>query len=133
MFCLRTLTNVLWIALLLTALVSCESTKRYFTVSSHPEGAVIFVDSEPRGQTNFECLVIDFKKRRHALVRVEKEGYQADGMVLSAESPRYIAFFLQESPSNKSILQVLNQLHQVLDRLSNKVEALETGDHVEAE
>lgn len=101
------------------ALSGCGPRVRYFRVSSYPEGAVVYVDGEPRGETNFERLGIEFEPEgRLVTLRLEKAGYQSAGAVLGEDSPRHLAFFLQETPRNAEILQVLKSILEALDRLS---------------
>ncbi len=106
-------------SLVLVALYGCGGTVKYFKVTSYPEGAVVYVDGEPRGETDFERLKIEFEPEdRLVTLRLEKEGYQSAGAVLGAGSPEHLAFFLQESPRNAEILQVLKSILETLDRLS---------------
>ena len=112
--------------------MGCESTQRFFRVNSYPEGAVVYVNDEPRGQTNFEKLLVDFKNSAFVTVLVKKDGYQSSGLVLSKTSPERVTFFLEEAPSNESILRELDGLQRALDRLTSKVEMLESsGDDPE--
>ena len=107
----------------------CETAVRYFRITSFPDGARVFVDGELRGETNFEKLGINFEsEERLSTVLVKKDGYQATGTVLSLNSPKEIAFFLQEAPKNHELLAVLKNILQVLDRLStNLSERAEEG------
>ena len=100
----------------------CETTEKYFKITSFPEGATVYVDGEPRGQTNFKRLEVDFEREdKLVTVRLEKDGYQTTGIVLSKRSPQEIAFFLDEAPSNQEILQVLKDILKVLDRISTEI------------
>lgn len=105
--------------------LGCESTMKYFRVSSFPEGATVYVDGEPRGQTNIARLGVDFEtEEKRATIRIVKEGYQTTGTVLSDKSSPEIAFFLAEAPKNQEILQVLKDMLQVLDRMSAELRML---------
>ena len=100
-------------------LAGCETTARHFKVTSFPEGATVYVDGEPRGQTNFNRLEVDFAQEdRLVTLRIEKEGFQPTGTILSKDSPREMAFFLAQAPRNQEILGVLKDILQVLDRIA---------------
>lgn len=101
----------------------CTSHVRYFRVTSFPEGATLYVDGEDRGQTTFGALEIDFRSADSLVtLRLEKPGYHPTGAVLSASSPGDLAFFLQEAPQNREILDVLKGILRALDRLSSERE-----------
>ena len=92
-------------AVLLPALiVSCQSSSKTFTIRTHPEGAVVWVDDEPRGETDFEKLVVSFEKHDSAMIRVEKDGFQPQGLVVDAESPQTLNFVLEIAPNNETVL-----------------------------
>ncbi len=112
-------------ALLVAGLAGCS--RQYFTIDSYPEGAVIFIDDEPRGQTKFEKLGVDFSGKKYVTVRVEKDGFQPGGGVLRKSSPKQMVFFLEESPKNETILEELRDLQRSLDRMAQRVEMLEFG------
>ncbi len=119
----RTVFLCLWIAMLTLATVSgCKTTKKYFAITTFPEGAKIFVDGEPRGYTNVEKLAVDFKVPRPVLLRVEKEGYQSEGSILLKESSTQLAFFLKESPKNEEVIRAINNIRRKIDTLSSRVE-----------
>ena len=111
---------------LASAMTGCESTRKSVMIRTFPEGAVVWVDDEPRGQTNFEKLVVDFKNRESVILRIEKDGYQSEGQVLARNSTvDRLTFFLDKSPENEVILRRLSDLQQALDSLSEKVEVLD--------
>ena len=100
----------------------CSSTTvKYFKVTSFPKNAMIYVDDEKKGPTDFSRLEIKFQEERMVTLRVEKEGYQTTGAVLSLESPQELAFFLQEAPKNKEIIAVLQSIRTVLDQISGQL------------
>ena len=72
----------------------CASKSTYFRVTSYPEGATVYVDGESRGQTHFDRLEVDFGSGdEQVILRVEKQGYQPTGVVLSSTSPREISLW----------------------------------------
>lgn len=105
--------------------LGCETTTRYFKVSSYPEGAMIYVDGEPRGQTNFARLAVDFpEEESRVTIRLGKEGYQTTGAVLSRATSPELAFFLADAPKNQEILDVLRSILQSLDRMAAEMRQL---------
>jgi hypothetical protein len=107
----------------LCAAAGCGSHVRYFRVTSYPEGATVYVDGEDRGQTTFSRLEVDFGSEDQLItLRLEKPGYQPTGTVISRNSPAVLAFFLEEAPQNREILETLKGILKVLDRLSSDFE-----------
>ena len=100
----------------------CGTTEKHFNVTSFPEGATIFVDGEPRGQTNTGKLRVDFGNDEYVAIRLQKDGFQTTGQVLSSKSPSHLAFFLQETPSNQDILNVLRGLQRLVDQMSRRLD-----------
>lgn len=120
---------VLSLAVLSLGPSGCQSHVRYFKVTSYPEGATVYVDGEARGQTTFSRLEIDFgSEEKLVTMRVEKAGYQPTGAVLSSGSPGELAFFLEEAPQNREILEVLRSILKVLDRLSIDLDSRSTEE-----
>lgn len=110
-------------------LPGCFGSKRYFSIRSYPQGAVIYVDDEPRGQTDFQRLAVDFGDRDTVTVRVIKDGYQPEGQVLDSGSPRDLVFFLEEAPRSGRFVEELTAIHRALDRLADRLaERLEGGE-----
>jgi len=97
--------------------VGCSTTEKSFKVTSHPQGATIYVDGDPRGQTNMAMLNISFNVKPRVQIWVEKEGYQTDGKIVDLQSPEDVAFFLKEAPNNKKILETLTNIERHLERL----------------
>jgi hypothetical protein len=56
-------------------------------------------------------------------VRLQKDGFQPTGAVLSVESPDEIAFFLQEAPHHEKVLETLKEIRSVLDQISSQLPA----------
>lgn len=103
--------------------VGCGSHVRYFRVTSYPEGATVYVDGEDRGQTTFSRLEVDFGSTDQLVtIRLEKPGYQPTGTVISRNSPAVLAFFLEQAPQNREILETLKGILKALDRLSSDFE-----------
>ena len=91
----------------------CGAPQRVYSVSSFPPGATVYVDGQPRGQTDMEKLSISFEGKPRRVLRVEKEGYQSTGTVLNPDSPEEDLFFpLQETPDNKKLLDALHALQR---------------------
>jgi hypothetical protein len=109
--------TLLLVAAAASTFVGCASAKRSFRINSFPQGATIFVNDEPRGHTNAEKLVIDFDKVKSAVLRLEREGYQSNGLVLFEDSDQEVTVFLQESPNNEEILKELGELRRQLDQI----------------
>lgn len=102
----------------------CGATGKNFRITSYPTGATIFVDGELRGQTGDEAPVhIKFHPDPLVTIRLQKEGYQPTGAVLSIESPDEIAFFLQEAPHHEKVLETLKDIRSVLDQISGQLPA----------
>ncbi len=117
--------NLFLVSLAATALLSaCSSTKRrLFQVQSFPPGATIFVNGEPRGQTDEQRLLIDFPEEAHLVtLRLEKEGYQPTGVVLNWQSQGQYSFFLQEAPENRRLLESLNSIQRSLAQIAVQLE-----------
>ncbi len=102
----------------------CKATEKSFKITSFPQGARIYVDGDPRGETDMEKLLISFRANPLVTLRLEKEGFQTTGRVLNIESEAEIAFFLQESPNNKEILETLNNIQRLLERFPSEVRNL---------
>ncbi len=78
-------------------LVGACTGQKMFQVTSYPPGANIYVDSSLKGTTDRRVLV-DFNEREYAPVRLELDGYQPVGAVVSLDSPTLLYFVLQKSP-----------------------------------
>lgn len=111
-------------AVLACGLVGCKASgKRYFNVSSVPAGATIYIEGEPRGQTDEQRLELNFPNEEDLVtLKLEKEGYQTTGMVINLYSPGRLVFFLQEAPNNRKLLEVLNNLQRTLGQMSAQAE-----------
>jgi hypothetical protein len=102
----------------------CGTTGKNFKITSYPTGATIFVDGELRGQTGEDAPVfIRFHPDPLVTVRLQKDGFQPTGAVLSVESPDEIAFFLQEAPHHEKVLETLKEIRSVLDQISSQLPA----------
>jgi PEGA domain len=102
----------------------CGTTGKNFKITSYPAGATVFVDGELRGQTGDDASVyIKFHPDPLVTIRLQKEGYQPTGAVLSVESPDEIAFFLQEAPHHEKVLETLKDIRNVLDQISTQLPA----------
>ena len=112
-----------WIPWLLLAGLTggCSTPQKTFKVSSFPEGATIYVDDEPRGQTPDDRLKITFSPRPMKRLRLEKDGYQPVVDVLSFESREELYFALQESPNNQKILKSLNDIQRTMEKFPNQL------------
>ncbi len=95
----------------------CKSHEKIFKITSYPQGAKIYVDAKQRGITDMERLAISFDSKPLATIRLEREGYQSDGINVSMESPEVISFFLQESPNNQQIIKGLEKISDKLELL----------------
>jgi hypothetical protein len=111
--------------LVLACLTSCGTSRKYLRVSSHPDGATIFVNGEPRGQTNVQTLLVDLGDSGTATVRLEKDGFQSAGVAVTDESPDSVAFFLEESPRNDAILKRLSNLERQMDQIVTQIDKAE--------
>ncbi len=107
--------------LLLIAANGCRQTEKMFKVTSFPSGATIHVEGESLGQTDMERLKVSFISKRLVTLRLAKEGFQPTGIVLSAESPEELAFFLQEAPTNQQVIKTLQDIRTSLDRLPGMI------------
>lgn len=107
--------------LLLIVANGCRQTEKVFKVTSFPSPATIYVEGENRGQTDMERLKVSFLSKRLVTLRLAKEGFQPTGIVLSAESPEELAFFLQEAPDNKQVIKTLQDIGNKLDRLPGQL------------
>ena len=115
--CIAGVAAIVWLAA-----SGCATGRRYFRVTSYPQGATVYVDGESRGQTDFDRLEVDFGSGEgQVILRVEKQGYQPAGGVLSSGSPREVAFFLQEVPRNEEILEAMSRILQGIDRISSQL------------
>lgn len=101
----------------------CSSSKRFFNITSYPSGATIFVNGEPRGVTDMPRLAIEFPAEETLVpLRIEKEGFQTAGAVLNRSSGYQLAFFLQEAPNNKKIIELLSNIQRTLGQISAQLE-----------
>jgi hypothetical protein len=82
---------------LLWLFAGCGSGKKTFVVYSWPKGASIYVDEELRGQTN-QSVTVDFGVRSHRTIRVEMEGRQPAGALVTTSSPEALSFVLEFAP-----------------------------------
>lgn len=80
-----------------TLLLGACTSQKLFQVTSYPAGAKIYVDSSEKGTTDRQVL-IDFAEREYAPLRLELQGYQPVGTVVSLDSPTLLYFVLQKSP-----------------------------------
>jgi len=120
---LRLVTCAFTIALFSTG---CGSAGKNFKITSYPSGATIFLDGDRWGLTDAEKVFIDFRSADQLVtLRLQKEGYQPTGAVLSIESPGEMTFFLQEAPNNQKILDVLRSIRDVLDQISSQMQTSE--------
>ncbi len=110
--------------LVLGLAAGCGSSQKIFTITSYPQGATIFVDNQPRGQTDMEKLLVSFAAKPQAIVRLEKEGYQPTGTVLKMESEGVQFFALSESPNNAKTLEALNNIQRDLERFMTQLSEL---------
>ncbi|MEQ8764183.1 MAG: PEGA domain-containing protein [Planctomycetota bacterium] len=90
------LTRWLGLAVLAGVALGCSSAKS-FQITSFPAGAKIYVDSAEKGTTDRQ-VVVDFADREFATVRIEYEGFQPVGQVISLDTPSLLYFVLQKSP-----------------------------------
>jgi hypothetical protein len=110
------------LAAILTA--GCGTTGKNFKITSYPSGATIFLDGDRWGQTDADKVFVDFKSADQLVtLRLQKDGFQPTGAVLTYESPGEMAFFLQEAPNNQKILEVLRSIRDVLDQISTQMSA----------
>ena len=99
----------------------CASHSRIYTVVSYPPGATIFIDQVEKGQTDTERLAVDFGASTYRSLRLEKEGYQPEGMVLhSGIREDRIEFHLKKAPDPESILGRLEEIQIEVRRLSGQ-------------
>lgn len=96
--------------------------QRYFRITSYPQGATVYVNGEPVGTTDVARLRVDFEEDPLVNLRLQKDGYQPTGIVLSPGSPGELAFFLEEAPHNSRILSVLTAIRDKLDEISNQLQ-----------
>ena len=79
--------------------VGCGASKRTFVVYSWPAGATVFLNEEARGQT--KCPVqVDFGETPYATIRVEMNGYQPAGTLVTPTSPEALSFVLEIAPES---------------------------------
>ena len=112
------------IGILLCGMAACAGgcsgpPTKIFRVTSYPPGATIYVDGRPRGQTDMDKLSVEFEKPR-ATIRLEKEGFGATGAVVGLMSPEEQAFFLQEAPANKAIIDLLTRISRTLEDIKDQ-------------
>ena len=118
--------KVLGLAIILSPFLvqgGCKSSEKLFKVTSYPQGAKIFVDGRQAGVTDMEKLSVSFARKPLATIRLEREGYQSDGINVSMESPEVISFFLQESPHNKEIIDGLTKISDKLQQLLEQIKS----------
>ena len=88
----------------------CGNTRKFYRVTSYPEGAVVYVDDKPRGQTDFEKLLVDYQNKSFVTLRLEKDGYQTNGVTLSETSPGEVMFYQDRAPQNDDILRQIGEV-----------------------
>jgi len=100
----------------------CVVNQKQFKITSHPPGATIYVDGEKRGQTNIEKLNIVFPRKQTVTLRLDKNGYQPEGMVLDmTKSPQEFFIVLHESPGNEEIGEGLKRIQSLLEALPGRI------------
>jgi len=100
--------------------LGCAVKEKVFEIRLYPPGAMIYVDDRDQGQTDKKVL-IDFRRKPQATVRVVKDGYQPAGKEVDGEAAEKHTFFLQESPKNKEIIDVLNRIQSTLVQISDQL------------
>ena len=100
----------------------CGAPVKTFTVVSYPPGASIYVDEVQAGQTDRERLQVDFRGRLYRTLRVEKPGYQTEGLIISPHSPPRIDLFLKRAPDPEGILKKLAELEAKLDQAMSLID-----------
>lgn len=102
-----------------------------FSVNSYPPGATIYVDDVERGVTPEERLAVTFGSGGAAEVRVEKQGHQPAGAVLTPTSPAKVSFVLPLAPRDEDVLDKLIELsrkaeetNRVLGQIRKAIEDL---------
>jgi hypothetical protein len=121
-----------WLLFLLVAAVGgfspgCEAPQKTFKIASYPPGATIYIDDEPRGQTDAERLLIKFYPSETVTIRLEKPGFQPTGSVLSRNSSQQLTFFLQEAPRNQRILDEATNIRRLLTQISAQLESMSSN------
>ena len=104
----------------LSAAAGCQSPSRYFSVSSHPAGARIYLDGVQEGFTDEEKLQVDFAGREAVWLKIEKDGYQPEGMTLGPETRGPIRIFLKEAPQSEKVIQELKDIRELLEELQHR-------------
>ena len=112
----RSLVATAALAGLLVVAAGCGSPAKTFTVVSYPSGAAIYVDEVQAGQTDRERLQVDFRGKPYRTLRVEKPGYQTEGLIISPQTPPRIDLFLKKAPDPDGILRKLAELEAKLDQ-----------------
>ena len=115
-----------WIVLLAAASqgAGCGVPQKQFKVTSYPPGATIFIDNEPRGQTDDDKLTVEFYPKAFRTLRLEKDGFQTTGDVLEETSKDHLAYNLQEAPNTKRTLTVLQNIQKSLDQMTGSIDKL---------
>ena len=112
-------------ALLLAAALAgpgCSSRQKVFKVTSYPQGATLYIDEVPRGQTDMDRLSVDFTKKEQVILRLEKEGFQSTGRVLKFESDRFQFFPLEQAPNSQKIIETLNAQRRTLEEIQRTLQ-----------
>ena len=102
----------------------CGAGQKYYEVTSHPTGGTIYVDEAQKGVTDEERLLVVFPPKGYVTLRVEKDGYQTEGVILSPELEGPIRFYLKERPRADEVLQQLEQIEVRLERMSTRLDQL---------
>lgn len=107
----------------------CSSPAKKFRLTSFPTGAKIYLDDVYQGtaESTGYVLQVPFDTKLLAALRLEKEKYQPVGAMLCPESPEEMNFVLQEAPKNAEIIEVLQKMLKVLDRIEARINAGQSG------
>ena len=92
--------NALCLSALSMLFVSCVGAKN-FTIYTNPEGAEVYINGEPVGQSP---VTTEIAQDKTLGITVRKEGYQVGSATISPMTSRFLSFIWTESdPKSKYI------------------------------
>jgi hypothetical protein len=100
--------------------------ERVFRITSFPDGATIYVNGREEGTTD-KNLMVGFAGDPYVTLRLEKRGFQPTGLVLTPHTADELSFFLQESPENRRIIELLDRIGGLLNEVIAELRNLQTS------